>query len=41
MYSSMGSPAFSEFLEFIGTKIELKNWDGYAGGLDVRKGSTG
>uniref|UniRef100_A0A6B2LBM5 Rap-GAP domain-containing protein n=1 Tax=Arcella intermedia TaxID=1963864 RepID=A0A6B2LBM5_9EUKA len=30
-----------EFLEFIGDKIELQGYQGYAGGLDVHKNTTG
>src|SRR3990167_5397315 len=30
-----GSPAFDEFLENVGDKIALKNWQGFAGGLDT------
>jgi len=48
MFSNVdSSPDFNEFLEFIGTKIELKGWKGYAGGLNVKvdrvsgAGSTG
>lgn len=29
------TPAFDEFLEFIGEKIELLGWEGYHGGLDT------
>jgi len=29
------SKAFKEFLNFIGERIELKNWKGYRAGLDV------
>jgi len=32
---------FQEFLQFIGNKIELMNWTGYNGGLDVYRGKTG
>ena len=41
MYSSMGSDEFDKFLKVVGEEVELKGWEGYAGGLDVRKGSTG
>ena len=30
-----GSPAFEEFLELLGSRIELNNWQGFRGGLDV------
>lgn len=36
-----GSPAFDEFLDFIGDKIPLKGWKGYRGDLDLKAGSTG
>jgi hypothetical protein len=36
-----GSPAFDEFLAFLGNKIQLKGWKKYAGGLDTKSGSTG
>ena len=29
------SPAFTNFLTFLGEKIELKGWKGYRAGLDV------
>uniref|UniRef100_A0A3Q3JU39 Rap-GAP domain-containing protein n=1 Tax=Monopterus albus TaxID=43700 RepID=A0A3Q3JU39_MONAL len=35
------SPAFVEFLEFLGEKIELHNFKGFRGGLDVIHGQTG
>ncbi|XP_028308056.1 rap1 GTPase-activating protein 1-like isoform X6 [Gouania willdenowi] len=34
-------PAFVEFLEFLGEKIELHNFKGFRGGLDVTHGQTG
>ena len=30
-----GSKAYDEFLEFLGTKVPLKGWDKYNGGLDI------
>ena len=30
------SPEYEEFLEFLGEKIQLKGWDKYRGGLDVK-----
>ncbi|KAF2073139.1 hypothetical protein CYY_005555 [Polysphondylium violaceum] len=30
-----------EFLDFIGTKVKLKGWEGYKGGLDVKNDTTG
>jgi len=33
------SKAFKEFLNFIGERIELKNWKGYRAGLDVNGNS--
>nr|XP_054587756.1 rap1 GTPase-activating protein 1 isoform X12 [Nothobranchius furzeri] len=35
------SPAFVEFLEFLGKKIELHDFKGFRGGLDVTHGQTG
>ncbi|KAJ7998666.1 hypothetical protein DPEC_G00207250 [Dallia pectoralis] len=35
------SPAFEEFLEFIGDKIDLHDFKGFRGGLDVSHGQTG
>ncbi|XP_012773308.2 rap1 GTPase-activating protein 1 isoform X11 [Maylandia zebra] len=35
------SCAFVEFLEFLGEKIELHNFKGFRGGLDVTHGQTG
>ncbi|XP_061542885.1 rap1 GTPase-activating protein 1 isoform X6 [Phycodurus eques] len=35
------SPAFAEFLEFLGQKIELHDFKGFRGGLDVTHGQTG
>jgi hypothetical protein len=36
-----GSDAFDKFMSTIAKKIELKNWPGYTGGLDVSHGQTG
>ncbi|CAL7949286.1 unnamed protein product [Xylocopa violacea] len=36
-----GSPGFENFLEILGEKIRLKNWDKYRGGLDVKGDMTG
>ncbi|XP_033825097.1 rap1 GTPase-activating protein 1 isoform X2 [Periophthalmus magnuspinnatus] len=35
------SAAFVEFLQFLGEKIELQNFKGFRGGLDVTHGQTG
>ena len=35
-----GGPDWEEFLQFLGTRIELANWDGYRGGLDVESAKT-
>uniref|UniRef100_A0A8C2K6K8 RAP1 GTPase activating protein n=1 Tax=Cyprinus carpio TaxID=7962 RepID=A0A8C2K6K8_CYPCA len=35
------SPAFAEFLEFLGETIELHDFKGFRGGLDVAHGQTG
>ncbi|XP_061702495.1 rap1 GTPase-activating protein 1-like [Syngnathoides biaculeatus] len=39
--NSRESPAFVEFLDFLGEKIELHNFKGFRGGLDVTHGQTG
>jgi RAP1 GTPase activating protein 1 len=36
-----GSAKFEEFLTFLGDKIQLKGWNGYAGELDTQSDSTG
>jgi len=41
LYSSKGSADFYNFLTCIGEVIRLKGWGNYAGGLDVKNGSTG
>lgn len=35
------SPAMEEFLQCIGHRVLLKNFDGYRGGLDTIHGQTG
>ncbi|KAM3824118.1 LOW QUALITY PROTEIN: rap1 GTPase-activating protein 1 [Vipera latastei] len=35
------SPALEEFLEFLGQKIQLQDFKGFRGGLDVTHGQTG
>mmetsp|Transcript_6232 Transcript_6232/g.18926 ORF Transcript_6232/g.18926 Transcript_6232/m.18926 type:complete len:1045 (+) Transcript_6232:208-3342(+) len=40
-HNTTGSPAFEEFLDFLGDRIRLKGWTGMRGGLDVRSDSTG
>lgn len=37
----MGSPEFEEFLDFLGERIKLKDWNHFAGGLDLKRGTTG
>ncbi|XP_028853595.1 rap1 GTPase-activating protein 1 isoform X6 [Denticeps clupeoides] len=39
--NSEESPAFVEFLEFLGEKIDLRDFKGFRGGLDVTHGQTG
>lgn len=34
------SPAFDEFLEVLGERITLKEFEGYRGGLDINHGQT-
>lgn len=42
MYSNVDpSPEFLEFLDVLGTTIELQDWTKFRGGLDVRGGTTG
>ncbi|RXG68571.1 Signal-induced proliferation-associated 1-like protein 1 [Armadillidium vulgare] len=42
MYNNENSgPAFSEFLEILGQRVRLKNFDKYRGGLDKKTDSTG
>lgn len=36
-----GTPAFNEFCNILGKTVELKGWDGFRGGLDVKNGTTG
>uniref|UniRef100_A0A0M3KCI8 Rap-GAP domain-containing protein n=1 Tax=Anisakis simplex TaxID=6269 RepID=A0A0M3KCI8_ANISI len=36
-----GSPAFEEFLDFLGQRVRLKGFDQYKGGLDIRGDTTG
>lgn len=33
--------AFDEFLEVLGERVPLKDFDGYRGGLDIQHGQTG
>lgn len=35
-FTETGSPGFDKFLEILGERIRLKNWDKYRGGLDVK-----
>lgn len=42
MFSNVeGSDDFEEFLQFLGDKIKLKDWNNFRGGLDVKHDSTG
>jgi len=36
-----GSPAFEEFLDFLGDRIELRGWSGFRGGMDIRGDTKG
>lgn len=36
-----GSPEFDAFCDLMGSRIELKGFAGYRGGLDVKQGTTG
>jgi hypothetical protein len=35
------SPDFEDFLEILGEKVPLKNFEGYTGGLDIKNDTTG
>eukprot|EP01122_Echinamoeba_exundans_P008864 TRINITY_DN3020_c0_g1_i2.p1 TRINITY_DN3020_c0_g1~~TRINITY_DN3020_c0_g1_i2.p1 ORF type:complete len:1064 (+),score=240.87 TRINITY_DN3020_c0_g1_i2:630-3821(+) len=35
------SPAYEEFLQFLGNRLPLRGWTGYKGGLDVKKDVSG
>jgi hypothetical protein len=35
------SPAYEEFLQFLGNRLPLRGWSGYKGGLDVKKDVSG
>ncbi|PRP82173.1 RapGAP/RanGAP domain-containing protein [Planoprotostelium fungivorum] len=35
------SPAFDQFISFLGDKVALENWRGFKAGLDTKGGSTG
>lgn len=35
------SPALREFMDLIGSRVELKDFPNYRGGLDVKHGQTG
>jgi hypothetical protein len=39
--SESASPAFDEFLDFLGQRVRLKGFDQYKGGLDTRGDTTG
>jgi len=42
MFSNIeSSPAFEEFLDFLGTRVVLENFTGFRGGLDVKTKTTG
>ena len=36
-----GSAKWEEFLEFLGTKVQLQGWQGFSGGLDTHHNTTG
>ncbi|CAH1136003.1 unnamed protein product [Ceutorhynchus assimilis] len=39
--NNVTSPAFSDFLDLLGQRIQLKDHKGYRGGLDIQNGHTG
>ncbi|KAL6048501.1 GTPase-activating Rap/Ran-GAP domain-like protein 3 [Balamuthia mandrillaris] len=42
MFSNrQGSPHWEEFLRFLGEEVKLEGWKKFAGGLDVRRNTTG
>lgn len=42
MYNNeCGSPAFREFLDFLGSRVRLKGFEGYKGGLDTKGDTAG
>uniref|UniRef100_A0A8R1HVM3 Rap-GAP domain-containing protein n=1 Tax=Caenorhabditis japonica TaxID=281687 RepID=A0A8R1HVM3_CAEJA len=42
MYNNeLSTPSFDEFLEFLGTRVVLKGFEAYKGGLDTRGDTTG
>ena len=36
MFTEFASPEFDEFLDLIGRRVQLKGFDQYRGGLDVK-----
>lgn len=34
------TPDFQEFLDFLGSKVSLKGWDKFRGGLDISESAT-
>lgn len=40
-YGNGGTDDFWEFLDFLGTKIALKDWRNFRGGLDTKTDTTG
>lgn len=39
--NAQSTPAFDEFLDVLGDRVRLKNFDGYRGGLDTTHNQTG
>lgn len=39
--NAQSTEAFDQFLEVLGDRIQLKDFDGYRGGLDTQHGQTG
>ncbi|CAD5215999.1 unnamed protein product [Bursaphelenchus xylophilus] len=39
--NASANPSFNEFLETLGDRIQLKDFEGYRGGLDIQHGQTG
>jgi len=36
MFAEFASPEFDEFLDLIGSRVQLKGFERYRGGLDVK-----
>jgi RAP1 GTPase activating protein 1 len=41
MFANETTPAFEDFLSFLGARVELQGWKKYRAGLDTKHGTTG